>query len=144
VKSEPRGVKQVDRQKPRDIRERSFQFALRVVGLYQHLERQGGAGRIIGAQLLRSATSVGASVEEARTGSSRKEYVYRFDLAQRQAKESLYWLRLLAESGVVPAGGLHGLITEADELIAIITTICVRTKRTLKAAATAEAGDSCT
>jgi len=135
-------VKQVERQKPKDIRERPFQYALRVVGLYQHLERQGGAGRIIGAQLLRSATSVGANVEEARTGNSRKEYAYRFDVAQRQAKESLYWLRLLAESGVVPAARLDGLMAEADELIAIITTICVRTKRTLKARA--EADNACT
>jgi len=119
--------------KPKGIRERAFQFALRVIGLYQYLERRGGAGRIIGTQLLRSATSVGANIEEARAGCSRKEYAYRFDLAQREAKESLYWLRLLAESGLVRKARLDDLMTETDELIAIITTICVKTKRSLRA-----------
>jgi len=118
--------------KPKGIRERAFQFALRVIGLYQYLERRGGAGRIIGTQLLRSATSVGANIEEARAGCSRKEYAYRFDLAQREAKESLYWLRLLNESGLVPGARLEPLMTETDELIAIITTICVKTRRSLK------------
>jgi four helix bundle protein len=130
--------------KPEDIEERAFRYALRVVGLYQYLERRGGAGRTIGSQLLRSATSVSANIEEARSGCSRKEYAYRFDVAQREAKESLYWLRLLAESGLVQRARLDGLMAETDELVAIITTICVRTKRTLKARTNAEQGNPCT
>jgi four helix bundle protein len=89
--------------KPRDIRARAFRYALRGIKLYQYLQKlKDGAGWKIGKQFLRSATSVGANIEEAQAGESRADFVHKLGLAQKDTRESLYWLRLLAESGIVP------------------------------------------
>ncbi len=90
------------KQTPPDIRKRSFHYALRAIKPYKALqENRDGACWILGKQYLRSATSVGANVEEAQSGESRADFIHKYAVAQKEAKESLYWLRLLAESGIV-------------------------------------------
>lgn len=84
---------------------------------------------MLGKQYLRSATSIGAHVEEAQSGESRADFIHKYGIAQKEARESLYWLRLLAESGLVRSDRLTSIIRETEELIAIITAIIVRTKR---------------
>ncbi len=118
------------KKEPRNIRERAFEYALRAIILYQHLqEKKDGAGWIIGKQYLRSATSIGANIEEAQSGESRADFVHRLSIAQREAKESLYWLHLLATSEIVLPDRLSILIRETEELIAVITSIIVNTKK---------------
>lgn len=118
-----------ERQKPWDIRERSFKYALRAIKLYQFLqEGKDGAGWILGKQYLRSATSIGANIEEAQSGQSRADFIHKYSIAQKEARESLYWLRLLAESEIVPPNRITSLMQETEELIAVITTIIVRAK----------------
>ena len=82
-----------------------------------------------GKQYLRSATSIGANIEEAQSGESRADFVHRLSVAQREAKESLYWLHLLATSEIVLPDRLSILMRETEELIAIITSIIVNTKK---------------
>jgi len=106
----------------RDITERSFQFATRIVRLVNSLPRTV-AGGVIARQVMRAGTSVGANVEEAQAASSKKEFARRMEIAQSEAREVLYWLRLVAECGLVPKRRLAGLLREADELVRIITTI---------------------
>ena len=84
---------------PSDIRARLFNYSLRAVKLYQYLQKQrDGASWILGKQFLRAACSVGANIEEAQSAESRPDFVHKLGIAQKEARESLYWLRLLAES----------------------------------------------
>jgi four helix bundle protein len=113
-----------------DIRERGFAYALRAVKLYQALEKdRNGAGRVIGRQFLRSGTSIGANVEEAQSAASRADFIYKMTISQKEARESLYWLRLLEKAEIVPLHRLQPLLQETEDIIAIITSIIVSTKR---------------
>jgi len=112
-----------------DIRERSFKYALRAIKLYQFLhEQKDSAGWIIAKQYLRSATSIGANVEEAQSGESRADFIHKCSIAQKEARESLYWLRLLSQSGIAPSTRLISLMKETEEIIAVITAIIVTAK----------------
>lgn len=113
-----------------DIRNRSYKYALRAIALYQFLQRQrDGAGWIIGKQYLKAATSIGANIEEAQGSESRADFIHKIGIAQKEARESLFWLRLLADSRIVPLSRLGPLIRENDELVAVITAIILSTKR---------------
>ncbi|MGK7945522.1 MAG: four helix bundle protein [Microcystaceae cyanobacterium] len=113
----------------RDIRDRTFNYALRAIKLYQFLqEGKDSAGWVIGKQYLRSATSIGANVEEAQSGQSTADFIHKLSISQKEARESLYWLRLLLKAEIVPATRLESLIQETNELIAIITTIIINKK----------------
>jgi four helix bundle protein len=114
---------------PREILPRSFAYALRAIKLYQYLQRRkDGAGWILGKQHLRAATSIGANIEEAQAGESRSDFIHKLGIAQKEARESRYWLHLLAESGIVGREKLQPLSRETEELIGIITAIIVNTK----------------
>lgn len=90
--------------KPKNICRRSFEYGLRAIKLYKFLqEKKNGAGWVLGKQYLRAATSIGANIEEAQAGETKADFIHKYGIAQKEAKESHYWLRLLAESGLVPA-----------------------------------------
>jgi four helix bundle protein len=114
---------------PKEIRARTLAYALRAVKLYQHLQKKDGAGWILGKQYLRAATSIGANVAEAQAGETRSDFIHKLGIAQKEARESLFWLRLLAESKIVRDSRLAPLVEETEELIAVITAILVSTKR---------------
>jgi four helix bundle protein len=115
----------------RDLCDRTFQFALRIVKLSNELSKSPGVGRTIANQLLRSGTSVGANVEEGQGAQSEADFVAKYSIARKEARETHYWLRLLAESKTVPPAKLTELITASDELIAILTSIVkkIQTRR---------------
>ena len=118
------------RAQPPEIRARSFAYALRAIKLYQYLQSQTtGAGWILGRQYLRAATSIGANIEEAQSGESRADFIHKLGVAQKEARESLYWLRLLTESQIVPKGQMSPLMEETEELISVVTSIIVSAKR---------------
>ena len=112
-----------------DIRDRVFNYALKAIKLYQYVvEEKTGCGRILGKQYLRLATSIGANIEEAQSAESKVDFIHKFSIAQKEAKESLYWLKLLEKSSFVSKNRLIFLIQETDEIIAIITSIIKNTK----------------
>lgn len=76
--------------KPRDIRERTFTFALEIVRLCQKLERDSGVWHVLGKQLLRSGTSIGANAEEAQAGQSRADFISKYAIALKEARETIY------------------------------------------------------
>lgn len=78
---------------------------------------------------MRAACSIGANVEEAQFGESRADFVHKLGIAEKEARESLYWLRLTSSSGIIPAAKLAPLIKETEELIAILAAIILSTKR---------------
>jgi four helix bundle protein len=91
---------------PHEIPARSFTYALRAIKLYRFLQRQkDGVAWLLGKQYLRAATSIGANIEEAQAGESRWDFIHKLGIAQKEARESLYWLHLLAESG--PSGEIN-------------------------------------
>lgn len=97
---------------------RTKRFALRVIRLFRALPKNEDA-RIIGRQLLRSGTSVGANYRAACRARSRREFVAKMGVVVEEADESVYWLELLAESGIVPARRLEELLEENNQLLAI-------------------------
>jgi four helix bundle protein len=103
------------------LRDRTKAFALRVIRLYTALPKNELA-RIVGRQVVRSGTSPGAHCREAFRGRSDAELVSKLETALQELDETIYWLELLIESGIVPSQRLETLITEANELIAIIVT----------------------
>ena len=117
--------------KPR-LLERTKLFALRIIRLYSALPPTGVA-RVIGKQVLRSGTSVGAHVREGKRSRSDAEMISKTQCALQELDETIYWLELLAESGTVKPNRLDDLTREADELMAILTaaakTIKLRTNR---------------
>jgi len=109
--------------KPRDICERTFRFAVEIVGVCRRLEQADGAARSIGRQLIRSGTSIEANVEEAQGGQSRADFISKYAIARKEARETRYWLRLLSATGFAEVDGLSPLVQECNELIAILTAI---------------------
>jgi four helix bundle protein len=112
----------------KDIRDRSFEFAVRIVKLCQHLDTMPGVGRTLGQQLIRSGTSIGANLEEAKAAQSRADFVHKNSIALKEARETHYWLRLLAASEILPKERITAIQQEAEEIMNIVGAI-VRTSK---------------
>lgn len=97
----------------RDLPERTFRFAMRIVKLCQLLDDRPGVLRLLGKQIVRSGTSVGANVEEGQASQSEADFLSKYSIACKEARETLYWLRLLEASEVLPEANLRNLLTRA-------------------------------
>ena len=111
----------------RDLDERLLTYGARVIKLVESLPRTL-AGRRIGDQLLRSATSAGANYEEARGAESRSDFVHKMQVALKELRESHYWLRLLMKAEILPVDRLADLLNEATQLRAILSKSVATTK----------------
>ncbi len=107
----------------RDLCDRTFRFAVEIVRFCRQLDREPGVGRSLARQLLRSGTSIGANVEEGQAGQSRADFISKYAIARKEARETHYWLRLLLATDVCSSEGIEALKNECHELIAILTTI---------------------
>jgi len=110
-----------------DLRDRTKAFALRIVRMFSALPKTTEA-QVLGKQLLRSGTSIGANYREAFRARSKAEFIAKCGDSLREIEESSYWLELLVESGVVRAEKLAPLRQECEELTAIFVTILKRAK----------------
>jgi len=106
-----------------NITDRTFDFSVRIVKLSQVLDESPGTHRTLANQLLRAGTSIGANVEEAQAAQSRKDFISKMSISSKEARETLYWIRLLIASDIMSEKKLTSLKTEANEIVAIITTI---------------------
>ena len=111
-----------------EIQERTFEFAIHIVKLCQYLDEKPGVKRILSNQLLRSGTSVGANIEEAQAGQSRADFLSKMSIACKEARETLYWLKLLEKAKLISGDRLQNLKQEADEIVRILTSIVKSTK----------------
>ena len=111
----------------RDLRERTKDFALRVIRLYSALPKKTEA-QVMGKQFLRSGTSVGAQYREGYRAKSKADMVSKFEGCIQELEETRYWLELLVEVKIIAEGNMRDLISECDELISIF----VSSVRTLK------------
>jgi four helix bundle protein len=105
-------------EKPQDLKERTKRFALRIIRLCSSLPKNGPPD-VIGRQLVRCGTSVGAQYREANRARSTSEFISKLECVIQELDETIYWLELLTESRIVSAGKLDLLHTEANELMAI-------------------------
>lgn len=112
----------------RDLPERTFAFARRIVKLCQALEEKPGVSRTLSRQLLRSGTSIGANVEEGQAAQSRADFIAKYYIACKEARETHYWIRLLGSADVLPTERLAEISAECNELIAILTSIVKKLK----------------
>jgi four helix bundle protein len=113
-----------EKEKPEGLKTRTKRFALRVTRLYSALPKTTEA-QILGRQVLRSGTSVGAHYREGFRARSDAEIISKMEGALQELEETAYWLELLIESGVVKSQMLKNLLGETGELTAILIT-CVR------------------
>jgi four helix bundle protein len=106
--------------KPNVVKEKSFNFSLQIIKLYKKLINE--KEYIISKQLLRSATSIGANIEEADAGYSKKDFTAKMSIASKEARETKYWLRLLKFSNLTNIN-VESFIDSTDELIRLLTAI---------------------
>lgn len=111
-----------------NLRLRTRQFALRIIRVYLALP-QSNLATILGRQILRSGTSVGAHYAEACRAKSRPDFVNKIEGAMQELEETTYWMELLADAKVVTSAKLAALRTEASELMAIFVTMSKRSKQ---------------
>ena len=114
--------------KPRDLKVRTRQFALAAIRLVSSLPKSD-AGRVISGQLLRSGTSVGAHYREATRARSSAEFVSKVEGGLQELEESMYWMELILEAHLLPESQIQSLLSEADELAAILVTCAKNAKR---------------
>ena len=100
------------------LQDRTKEFAIRVVRMFRSLPKTDEA-RILGKQVLRSATSVAANYRAACRSRSKAEFTSKMGVVVEETDETVFWLELLVETGVVPMSKMEGLVSEANELLAI-------------------------
>ena len=112
----------------RELEERTKKFALRVIRLVQALPK-GKVGDVIGYQLMKSGTSIGANYREAVRAVSKAEFICKIGIVEKESNETLYWLELLEESKIMDSEKLFDLKDECEQLLKIFTSTGKTAKR---------------
>ena len=110
------------------IENKSFEFAVRIVKLYQHLTEHKKEF-VMSKQLLRSGTSIGANISEAQKGQSKADFHMKMNIALKEANETEYWLRLLYKTEYLSNQEFKSIEKDAKEIIAILVSICKKTSQ---------------
>jgi four helix bundle protein len=113
---------------PDILRSRTKQFALRIIRLIRALPNSSEA-RVIGQQVLRSGTSVAANYRAACRGRSRPDFISKLGIVLEEADETVFWLELLAEAGIIAPRRIQQLLEEANELVKIFSAACNTAKQ---------------
>jgi four helix bundle protein len=113
--------------KKNDITDRTFNFSIDIVKFAKHIPKDP-VGFVLGRQLIKSATSIGANVEEATGAYSKDDFTFKMNIALKEARETNYWLRLLRESGVVKNKAIEKLLDESLNVKNILSAIVKTSK----------------
>ena len=111
----------------RDLRQRTKEFAIRIIRMYSSLPKSTEA-QVLGKQVLRSGTSVGANYREAFRARSKAEFIAKIGDCLKELDETSYWFELLVDTGIQASSRLDALRKECDELLAIFTAISKKSK----------------
>jgi four helix bundle protein len=117
----------MDTSRQEELRARTKRFALRIIRLFQRLPRSPEA-QILGKQLLRSGTSVGANYRAAGRARSKAEFSSKIGIVVEEADETVFWLECQVETGIIKEELLQDLLKEANELVAILSFASYRAK----------------
>lgn len=101
---------------------KAFTFAIRIVKFYKYLLTKDKRLDPIYRQLLRSGTSIGANISEARSASSRKDFINKLSIALKESRETDYWLRILKEADIITKNEIDSLINDLDEIQRLLTS----------------------
>ena len=110
------------------IKNKSFQFSLKIIQLYKKLLNEKEF--VISRQLLKSGTSIGANIEEALAGQSKKDFIAKMSISSKEARETKYWLRLLKESELTLLD-VDVLLNDIEEIIRMLTSIVKTSQQNL-------------
>ena len=112
------------------VQTKSYEFALRIVKLYKHLTKTHKEYDL-SRQVLRSGTSIGANIEEAIGGTTKKDFKYKLSISYREARETHFWLRLLRDSEYITKSQARSLLQDCDEILKLLGSIIKTTKSSL-------------
>jgi len=104
------------------IQEKSYDFAVKIVKLYKRLSQEKKEF-VLSKQLLRSGTSIGANIEEAIGGQSRKDFYAKLTIAYKEARETHYWIRLLKDTSFLSEEEAQPFLNDIEEILKIIGSI---------------------
>ncbi len=110
------------------IKEKSFDFAVRIVNLYKLLVSERKEF-VMSKQMLRSGTSIGANTREAVNAQSPADFVHKFSVCQKECNETMYWLELLKATAFISEAEFNSIYADAEELYKIITSIIITSKK---------------
>jgi len=113
------------------LRDKSYQFALRVIKLYKYIAAEKKE-YVLSKQILRSGTSIGANIEEANQAQSKVDFIHKLSIAQKEAFETDYWLRLLRDSEYLTEVQADSLLNDCREVQKLLTTSIKTAKESLK------------
>jgi four helix bundle protein len=113
-------------EKPFDIKERTFQFGTGIIELCFVLEKRYGGIRTLSNQLFRAGTSIGANVEEAYGTQTDPDFINKFVISLKEARETSYWLRQIIAANIVPANEIEELLQECEEIKKILGAIITK------------------
>ncbi len=113
------------------LRDKSFQFAVRVYRLYQYIVEEKKE-YILSKQLLRSGTSIGANIREAYNASSKPDFIHKLSIAQKEADETLYWLELLLEVALLNKHEFDSIYPDGVEVLKMIRSSILTTKKNIE------------
>jgi len=114
------------------LKDKSFAFAVRTYKLYKYLV-DTKKEFVLSKQLLRSGTSIGANVREAYNAASKNDFIHKLSIAQKEADETIYWLELLSEVGLLTKKEFESMQIEATALLKIIRSSILTTKKNIVA-----------
>ncbi|WP_337085587.1 four helix bundle protein [Elizabethkingia anophelis] len=112
------------------IKQKSFDFAVRVIKLYQYLSNDKKEF-ILSKQILRSGTSVGAMIRESEHAQSKSDFIHKLSIAQKEINETIYWLELFQATDYISAQEFESINEDAVEIIKLITSIIKTTKNSI-------------
>jgi four helix bundle protein len=113
------------------IQDKSYLFALKIIKTFRYLSQEKREF-VLSKQLLRSGTSIGANVEEAIGGQSKRDFLSKISISYKEARETHYWIRLLTDSEYLDKEVSKDLIIDLDEILRIIGSIQKTTREQLK------------
>ena len=117
--------------KENNIKQKTFNFAVRIINLYKYLVNEKRE-YVISKQILRSGTSIGANYREADNAESKKDFVHKLAISQKETDETIYWLELLNETRFIDEKNYKSIHKDAIEILKIIKTIIINTKKNMK------------
>lgn len=113
------------------LRDKSYQFALRIVKLYKFISTDKKEF-VLSKQILRSGTSVGANIEEANQGQSKSDFIHKLSIAQKESAETNYWLRLLRDSEFLTDKQAESLLVDCEEIQKMLASAIKTSKENLQ------------
>lgn len=113
------------------VREKSYEFALRIVKLYKYLADEKRE-YVLSKQVLRSGNSIGANIEEAIQAQSTNDFIHKLSISLKEAAETNYWLRLLRDSDILNRKQADSILEDCEELQKLLTAVIKTTKSKIK------------